>query len=210
MLETPGRRPLREVRAQHSPASVRVYQAFSPEIATRALAAQTFVPPFRRERMTWIKPSFAWMMYRAGWGTKPGQERILAIDMARGGFEWALANSSLSHFDGTVHSSLAEWRANLARSPVRIQWDPERTVALAALPWRTIQIGLGGEAVDAYLKQWIVRIEDVTDQARQMGERVARGDREGAEALRPSEEPYPLSKEVADRIGATPPTEGAG
>ncbi|WP_422570328.1 DUF4291 family protein, partial [Erwinia billingiae] len=29
--------------------------------------------------MTWIKPSFLWMMYRSGWGMKdPGQKRILA------------------------------------------------------------------------------------------------------------------------------------
>jgi hypothetical protein len=26
---------------------------------------------------TWVKPSFLWMMYRSGWATTPGQERIL-------------------------------------------------------------------------------------------------------------------------------------
>lgn len=37
------------------------------------------------ERMTWIKPSFLWMMYRAGWGFKDkGQRRVLAIDISRG------------------------------------------------------------------------------------------------------------------------------
>ncbi len=36
--------------------------------------------------MTWIKPSFLWMMYRAGWGYKDaGQSRILAIDITREG-----------------------------------------------------------------------------------------------------------------------------
>ncbi|TVS20816.1 MAG: DUF4291 family protein, partial [Planctomycetaceae bacterium] len=29
-----------------------------------AIASQTLVAPFRRDRMTWIKPSFTWMMYR--------------------------------------------------------------------------------------------------------------------------------------------------
>jgi hypothetical protein len=38
--------------------------------------------------MTWIKPSFLWMMYRCGWATKPGQERVLAIQITREGFEW--------------------------------------------------------------------------------------------------------------------------
>ncbi|WP_141653813.1 DUF4291 family protein, partial [Erwinia billingiae] len=27
-------------------------------------------PPFSMTRMTWIKPSFLWMMYRSGWGMK--------------------------------------------------------------------------------------------------------------------------------------------
>jgi hypothetical protein len=45
------------------------------------------------ERMTWIKPSFLWMMYRSGWGKKDsGQNRILAIDITREGFEWVLEN----------------------------------------------------------------------------------------------------------------------
>jgi hypothetical protein len=53
--------------------------------------------------MTWIKPSFLWMMYRSGWATKQNQEYILAIKMKRSGFEWALKNSCLSHFDNTIH-----------------------------------------------------------------------------------------------------------
>ena len=49
------------------------------------------------ERMTWIKPSFLWMMYRAGWGKKDeNQKRILAIDISIEGFEWALEHSLLS------------------------------------------------------------------------------------------------------------------
>src|SRR5205814_10021301 len=111
-------KPLRQVRAAFSDRTIRVYQAYSPEIATKALSAQTFTAPFKRERMTWIKPSFTWMMYRAGWGTKPGQERILAIEILRDGFEWALANSSLSHFDRTMHSSAEEWKTTVQKSPV--------------------------------------------------------------------------------------------
>jgi hypothetical protein len=44
-----------------------VYQAYSPHIAHAAIAAGTFVTPFKQGRMTWIKPSFLWMMYRSGW-----------------------------------------------------------------------------------------------------------------------------------------------
>ncbi len=77
--------PSRQIRAVFDAETITVYQAYSPAIAAPALAAQTFVAPFKRERMTWIKPSFLWMMYRCGWASKPGQERVLAVRIiARG------------------------------------------------------------------------------------------------------------------------------
>ncbi len=42
-----------------------------------------FVPPFSLSRMTWIKPSFLWLMERSNWGKKSGQEMILAICIIR-------------------------------------------------------------------------------------------------------------------------------
>ena len=71
----------------------------------------------------WIKPSFLGMMYRCGYATKPGQER-------------ALANSCLSHDDGRPG-----WAERLRRSPMRIQWDPERGLRHEARPYRSIQVG---------------------------------------------------------------------
>ena len=87
------------IRAVYGEHTIRVYQAYSDPIADAALAHGTFVSPsFKMERMTWIKPSFLWMMYRAGWGLKDeGQKRILAIDISREGFEWALRHACLSH-----------------------------------------------------------------------------------------------------------------
>lgn len=195
--------PVRQVRAHFCEQTVRVYQAFSLEIASKATRAKTFAPPFKRARMTWIKPSFSWMMYRSGWGTKPGQERILGVDVLRSGFEWALAHSSVAHFDATLHSSCEEWRAMLQSSCVRIQWDPERDLHLKALPWRTIQVGFGGEAVDAYLDEWITNIEDVTTLAMEVEIAVKQGDRVRAQHLVPVELPYPLPNEIARRIDCT-------
>ena len=195
--------PLRQVRATFSEQTIRVYQAYSPEIAMGAVRAQTFVAPFKRERMTWIKPSFTWMMYRSGWATKPGQERILGIDIMRQGFEWALSHSSASHFDATTHSTPDEWQTLLRASPVRIQWDPERTLKLEVLPWRTIQVGLGGDAVAAYLDNWIERIEDVTPLANRVGALVSAGNVEPAADLVPKELPYPLPRQIARQIYCT-------
>lgn len=81
--------PYRQVRAAFTDHTIRVYQAYSAEIANPALAAGRFVSPFKRDRFTWIKPSFLWMMYRSGWATKPSQERVLAVEITRSGFESA-------------------------------------------------------------------------------------------------------------------------
>lgn len=123
-----GATPVRQVRAVYDEETITVYQAYSHEIAAAAVEAGTFVAPFSMTRMTWIKPSFLWMMYRCGWATKPGQERVLAIHLSREGFEAALHQSCLSHYDPNCFTSEGSWRRQLVSSPVRIQWDPERTV----------------------------------------------------------------------------------
>ena len=196
-------RPLREVRAAFTETTVRVYQAYSPAIADKAVAAQRFVPPFSRERMTWIKPSFTWMMYRSGWAEKPGQERILAIEILRSGFEWALAHACLSHFDKSVHTTAEEWKTALKQIPVRIQWDPERSLHLEPLAFRAIQIGLEGQAVNAYVDQWIQRIDDITELAKAVRRTVAEKGPEAAAELVPRELPYPLPAEIARHLGCT-------
>ena len=159
--------PEHTIRAVFDEKIVRVYQAYSPDIALPALDAGKFVPPFKIGRMTWIKPSFNWMMYRSGYASKPGQEVILGIDITREGFEWALGNAALSSFTPGIHMSHDAWRLDIERKPVRVQWDPERDWRLLPIPSiRAVQIGLSGEAVERYVRDWIVRIEDVTPIAR--------------------------------------------
>ena len=144
----------RIIRAKFDENTITVYQAFSKKIAEPAVEAQTFVsPPFKMERMTWIKPSFLWMMYRSGWATKESQECILAIKIKREGFEWALKNACLSHFNSKIHSNHEEWKSKLKNSPVRIQWDPERNIFLDSLNYRAIQVGLSDTAVKKYVDQ---------------------------------------------------------
>jgi hypothetical protein len=157
------------VRAAYSENTVRVYQAYGPEIARPALAAGRFVPPFKMGRMTWIKPSFNWMMYRSGYASKPGQEFVLGIEITRDGFEWALRHAVTSSYRPGVHASHEDWRRAVDTSPVRVQWDPERDWRLRPIAGvRTIQIGLSGVAVERYVNQWIVSIEDVSPVARML------------------------------------------
>lgn len=186
----PSHFPLRQIRAVYDDKTIRVYQAYSNSIADSAIEHQTFVsPPFKMERMTWIKPSFLWMMYRAGWGYKDeGQKRILAIDITREGFEWALAHSCPSHPEPGM--SPEEWEQLKSRCPVRIQWDPERDLLLQPLPHRAIQIGLSKEAVRLYAGEWIQRITDVTSLAHSIHALVAEDRINEAKLALPREAAY--------------------
>lgn len=191
--------PQREVRAAYDDQTIRVYQAYNDAIAVAALSAGTLVAPFKRSRMTWIKPSFLWMMYRSGWARKDAdQHRILALDISRTGFEWALRNSCLS--DAADRFGAAEARRLMDASPVRVQWDPERDLHHNPLEHRSIQIGLSGEAVDRYVDDWISAITDVTAAAHEIGAAVQRREFELAASLLPQERPYPLPGEVAARL----------
>ncbi len=193
--------PHREVRAVYDAETIRVYQAYRDEIADAALAAGTFVAPFKRDRMTWIKPSFLWMMYRSGWASKDsGQHRVLAIDVTRSGFEWALRHSCLS--DAAARLGKDEARRLMNANPVRVQWDPERDLHFNPLGHRSIQIGLSGNAVDHYLDDWITEIADVTGVAHEISAAVQRQDVEAAQSLLPPERPYPLPIEVAAHVEA--------
>jgi Domain of unknown function (DUF4291) len=201
------RPPDRQVRAVFDARTVTVYQAFRSEIADAALDAGTFVAPFGMGRMTWIKPSFLWMMARSGWATKPGQERVLAVRLTRDGWEQALQQACPSEYDPTVHPSQQAWQERKRSTTVRVQWDPERSLDMSVLPWRTIQVGLAGPVVRRYVGEWIEGITEVTHVAREVTGALARGERDRASARLPVELPYPLSATLSAVIGASPASE---
>lgn len=195
--------PLRQIRARHDATTITVYQAYPPAIADAALAAGRFVTPFKRDRMTWIKPSLLWMAYRSGWATKPGQERVLAIEITRVGFEWALEHSCLSHYEPGTYTDHGAWVARKSISPVRIQWDPERDLHHQPLDHRSIQIGLSGSAVDHYVDNWAVTITDTSELLHHIHELIGTNRIDQAEHLLPEETPFPFAPQLAATIGAT-------
>lgn len=191
----------RIIRAQYDDQYITIYQAYNKSIAQTAVENQAFIsPPFKKERMTWIKPSFLWMMYRSGWATKENQECILAIKIKRSGFEWALKNSCLSHFDSTIHSSHEDWKDKLNNTPVRIQWDPEKDILLQPLPYRSIQIGLSTVAVDKYISDWIVQIDDITEHCKHIHQLIKEDKINQAKDLLPNEQLYPLPDNLKNTI----------
>ncbi|MFD7745472.1 DUF4291 domain-containing protein [Streptomyces sp. NPDC059698] len=188
----PDRPPRYEIRARQTASTVTVYQAYRPAIGLPAARDGRFPQVWKRDRMTWIKPSFLWMMYRCGWGAKEGQEVVLAVDIDRAGLAWALAHAELSHYVPGVHADRAAWKRGLRTAPARVQWDPERDLGLNPLPYRSLQLGLSGEAARRYADEWTVAIRDVTPLAREVHAAVRAGERERAAALLPVETPLDL------------------
>ncbi|MFF0383726.1 DUF4291 domain-containing protein [Streptomyces sp. NPDC004286] len=194
--------PKFRIRAAHTPTTITVYQAYRPGIGVPAARAGRFPSSWKRERMTWIKPSFLWMMYRCGWGTKEGQETVLAVDITRTGFEWAIENACLSHHVPELHGTPADFKRALREAPARVQWDPERDLRLNPLPHRSLQLGLAGEAAARYADEWIVDIRDVTPLAREIHGAVRAGRPTEAATLLPEERPYPVGEGALAHLGA--------
>ena len=59
--------PNKQIRAVFDDDTITVYQAYSSTIATAAVENQMLSasPAFKFNRMTWVKPSWCWMMYAA-------------------------------------------------------------------------------------------------------------------------------------------------
>ena len=139
-----------------------VYQAYSVSIADYAIEHQTLGGPlFNTSRMTWIKPSFAWILYRSGYAMKHNQERILKIKLSHKSIAEILEKCSCKHGGGGSFG--------------RIQWDPARDLFMSEdgeprkmLNKRAIQIGVKGHLSEFYVKS-ILSIEDVTNLAHLVG-----------------------------------------
>lgn len=154
---------MKYINAVYNDETIRVYQAFNEKIATEAVELGTFGKSFKRERMTWIKPSFLWIMYRSGWAEKENQEHILAIDIKREGFEEIINNAVISSYNADMGISREEWKKQIINSEVRCQFDPDRDIYGNPQPIRAIQLGLRGKMVDKYINEWIVSITDITE-----------------------------------------------
>jgi hypothetical protein len=189
----------RIVMANYNDKTVRVYQAYNHTIAEQALKLGTFGSSFKMERMTWIKPSFLWMMYRASWGTKPGQERILAIDIDRAGFDEILTNVVLSSFDNDIYGTYEWWQEKLQTSAVRCQWDPDRDIHGNPIGRRAIQLGLSGNMVDKYVHSWVREITDLSEEANSWRQAISANQFD--QEVLPKESEYPVSEEIRKVLG---------
>src|SRR5262245_29715448 len=151
----------RHILAQFDDETIIVYQAYRPSIGRFAVENGFFGGDFSYSRMSWIKPNFLWMMYRSQWGQAEGQEVVLAIRLRRPFFDSLLAQAVPSSFDGRAFASRDDWAAAVARSDVRLQWDPGHMPTGDKCERRAIQLGLRGATLEAYGKREIVEIIDM-------------------------------------------------
>lgn len=180
----------RHILAQYDDTSIVVYQAYRPRIGHFAARNGYFGGDFSFSRMSWIKPNFLWMAYRSGWGSKENQEVMLAVRIQRGAFDEILRQAVPSTYQKHLYASEAEWKRAVEQSAVRLQWDPDHDPSGRPLERRAIQLGLRGEILARYAREWVIEIEDISDFVAEQREH-ARGDY--ANLVVPQERVYPPS-----------------
>lgn len=184
---------VKEVFAQYNKQCIRVYQAYNPIIAKEAVDLQTFGENFTINRMTWIKPSFLWMMYRSNWGTKKNQECILALDIYQEKFNQLLKKAVLTSPDSMAYDGL-QWEKAFGETTVYCQWDPDRNINGDGIHRAAIQIGLKGDTLKDFLDTSICHIEDVTPLVKKWNEQRKIGKLNSKNL--PVERVYPINDKV--------------
>jgi hypothetical protein len=190
----------RHILAQADEDSVIVYQAYRPSIGEFAIEHGYFSGDFDYARMSWIKPNFLWMMYRSGWGTKQGQEIILAIRLRRPFFDNILSQAVESTFVKSNYTSPEEWERAIATSTIRIQWDPDHHPNGSPSQRRAIQLGLRGRVLKDYGRKEILEILDMSAFVNEQRGNIS--SERIAELVTPAEREYvPDNPAIRTRIG---------
>lgn len=185
------------IMAQYNDDEIIVYQSYKKSIGDFAVENQYFGGEFSLERMTWIKPNFLWMMYRNGWGTKEGQESVLAIHLKMKAFINYLQNAVYSSYNEKLGISKEDWQAQIKDSSVRLQWDPDHDPFGHKLERRAIQIGLRNEFIYSYSKEDILQIDDISDFVKEQYEFIKNGNIEKLET--PLEKPLVFNDEELNK-----------
>lgn len=163
----------KQIIAQKENDNIIVYQAFNPSIAKYAVEHQKFGgPAYSFNRMSWIKPGFLWMMYRAGWAGKADQQHILAITLPIVHFKTILQQATISSYDSEFFETREMWKEALEGTEVRLQWDPDHDPYGNKQERKAIQLGMKGVVLKQFCTEWIVRIEDITDFVKQEYQKV--------------------------------------
>lgn len=180
----------KEIYAYYNREHIRVYQAYNKQIAEQAVSLQTFGNNFSLNRMTWIKPSFLWLMYRSNWGTKKNQEYILALDIYREAFDSLLERAVLTSPE--EHNS-DSWEKDFKETTVYCQWDNDRSISGKALNRYAIQIGIKSDILKDFISSGIYKITDLTPYVKKWNEQRKSGKTDLKNF--PAEKIYPVNNQ---------------
>jgi len=149
--------------AQFDAESIIIYQAFKDSIAKYAVEHQKFGGfDYDFNRMTWLKPSFLWMMYYSGWAKKENQENVLAIKMKRDGFDRILEEAVMSSFHANIYSSRKEWEEKLKKLRCADTMGTHYDLFGAKTDRYAAKIGIKGALQQMYNDEWIIEIQNIT------------------------------------------------
>lgn len=181
----------KHILAHYDEESIVVYQAYRPSIGRYAIEnGRLGGPDFSFSRMSWIKPSFLWMMFRSGWGTKEGQEVTLGLRIRR------------TFFDRLVHSAVPStcppdfpggpdgWKKALSESEIRLQWDPDHSPTGEKEERRAIQLGLRGRMLEEFAGPELLQVIDLYEFV--SSQRLLVAQSQMANLRTPMEEIYPV------------------
>jgi hypothetical protein len=188
----------RHILAQFDDDTIVVYQAYRPAIGRFAAQHGFFGGDFSFSRMSWIKPNFLWMMFRSNWGTKENQELTLAIWLRRPAFDAILQEAVHSTFVPGVYATEKDWKEAVANSNVRLQWDPDHDPSGGKEDRRAVQLGLRGDALAHFGREWIARIEDISEFVAAQREYANPSAQD--KLLLPREEVYPVNDLTAAQL----------
>ena len=189
-----------QIRANYDADSIVIYQAYNTAIAGPAIEQQKFVLPFSLGRMTWIKPSFLWLMHRSNWGQKNGQENILAVRIKRSAWNKALSLGVLTHPEPSIYADAKEWDDRFEKAHVHIQWDTERSLRGAALNYYSIQVGITRHLIQEYVDDWVLEIEDISALVQKIRTLLKSGKQKNIKQLLPRERVYPVDMQIGKHI----------
>ena len=97
-----------------------------------------------------------------------------------------------------MYASRSAWQEMGKESDVRLQWDPDHAPSGAKEERRAIQLGIRGEVLRRYAREWIVDIQDVSSFVAEQRESIS-----ALEKLRtPAETVYPIAdQQTGERLG---------
>lgn len=134
------------------------------------------------------------MGQQAGAGGRPGcAAQAVGVRSAAG------AAVHATYVEQVYHSEEA-WKWAVEHSDVRMQWDPDHDPVGAKVERRAIQLGLRGEMLAQYAREWLISIEDISAFVRDQYQYVQGHDY--AQLTTPRELVYPVADPVvAARLG---------